>query len=178
MDKGEDAEVRPYPGLVDGLEPLLQADDQIMTVGCGARYTLALSRAKRAYAWGQVSPRNGGAQQRNGDCNSCQSNSVGGCGVMSTSGSFSRPRELDTAELMCFHAAGCSGERCVDFGRNGDGDAVVNANGEDGKYRWRVAAAGCGPWYVVLGLEEAPTKTTGSEVVRREAGSLVLGSVR
>ena len=48
--------MRPYPEPVEGVENLLLEDDRIISVACGARYTLALSLKKRAFVWGQVAP--------------------------------------------------------------------------------------------------------------------------
>eukprot|EP00752_Nemacystus_decipiens_P007399 g6617.t1 len=63
VEESEEGEVRPYPGLVDGMDALLLdgdgdggEDDQLVSVSCGARYTLALSRKRRAFVWGQVEP--------------------------------------------------------------------------------------------------------------------------
>lgn len=184
-DRADGAEVRPYPGLVDGLDSLIVNEeetgddlDTIVSVGCGARYTLALSRKKRVYAWGQVSP---GGEMTSG-ANASVADTSGG--IDSSSGSVGnescskndflcRPHELVPAELL--RRAEAQDTKAHD---NGDGCCcgradgrgaytraeVLRAEGEDGRRendvttgeprRWTVSAAGCGPWYVVLGLQE------------------------
>lgn len=148
--EGDGAEVRPYPGLVDRLESLLSEDDQITTVSCGARYTLALSRKKRAYVWGQVAPCLDGDRE-------------GGGGGPS---SFARPRQLHPAELLRAareKASSFEKERCFcNCSHREGGGPSVDGGSEDkrrgvegeGSLRWSVCAAGCGPWYAVLGLQE------------------------
>lgn len=163
--KNEEGEVRPLPGLVDGLDAALSDDDdQLVSVSCGARYTLALSRKKRALVWGQVAPPKdysgggGGAAGRKG--------SPGGSS--GTKESFSTPRELKPEELLRAAAAapadpanGCETARhCRGESARGDAfpgtaaTAVAGDGGEGEGGRWKISTAGCGPWYVVFGLEE------------------------
>lgn len=147
--------MRPYPGPVEGVENLLLEDDRIVSVACGARYTLALSLNKRAFVWGQVAPAADGGAAGSGPRCSRLANSN------SPSNSFCHPRELRPSELL--HAAatarstgGSEATRCC--GSNdgkGDGDtlaAQVERGGDES--RWRVSAVGCGPWYIVFGVEK------------------------
>lgn len=157
--EGEGAEVRPYPGLVDGLESLLSDDDRITSVSCGARYTLALSLKKRAYVWGQVAPFSDGD---GGGGSDRRCNDSGGSGPTA----FARPRQLHPAELLraAREAESCEKERCCcnysrsgeDAGPPGDGGREERRRGVEGEdsSRWSVSTAGCGPWYVILGLQE------------------------
>lgn len=161
----DSAEVRPYPGLVDGLDDLMSDDDHIASVACGARYTLALSEKKRAFVWGQVAPSADGGG--------------GGTGYRSNRGidtnvpsSFSRPRELIPAELLRAAAAAESTgsdhtvQCCCSRGGE-DNDGVSQGGGTDvviEESRWRVSTVGCGPWYVVLGLEEEGPKGKDGQV--------------
>lgn len=160
VTEGEGAEVRPYPGLVDGLESLLSEDDRITSLSCGARYTLALSLKKRAYVWGQVAPYSDGD---GGGGSDRRCNGSGG----SDPTAFARPRQLHPAELLraAREAESCEKERCCccNYSRPGE-DAGVPVDGGDEERRrgvegedpsrWSVSAAGCGPWYVILGLQE------------------------
>lgn len=160
--------MRPLPGLVDGLDAVLaDDDDQLVSVSCGARYTLALSKRKRALVWGQVAPpkdySGGGAGRKKGD----SGGSGGGGGGGGTKDSFTTPRELKPEELLRATAAGAAatgepangGEMDRHCGcesvRNGATAAagVGKHDGGEGR-RWEISTAGCGPWYVVLGLEE------------------------
>lgn len=157
--EGEGAEVRPYPGLVDGLESLLSEDDRITSVSCGARYTLALSRKKRAFVWGQLTPCSDGDGGGDGDRH---------CNGSSGSGptAFARPRQLHPADLLraAREAESCEKDRCCcncspsgeDAGPPVDGRGEERRRGVEGEDspRWSISAAGCGPWYVVLGLQE------------------------
>lgn len=188
IKESDGAEVRPSPGLVGGLEELLVPtddgadDDQIMSVACGSRYTLALSRAKKAYVWGQVSPScDSGIENRSGECRDSSDNNNGSITMEQISGgdygnvltktSFSCPKELDLDELMRWQEAAPGGRGCPEnegrvkstYGVGDQGDVSSDSsradNRENMEPRWRVAAAGCGPWYIVLALEEAPVTT-------------------
>lgn len=182
IKESDGAEVRPSPGLVGGLEELLVPtddgadNDQIISVGCGTRYTLAVSRAKRAYVWGQVSPScDSGMQGRSGECgySSGKTNGSATMGQISdgdvfTKKSFSCPRELDLNELMRWREGAPGGRECPEnegrvkpgYCAGDEGDVSSGSSRAKGmKPRWRVAAAGCGPWYIVLALEEASATT-------------------
>ncbi|CAM9880551.1 unnamed protein product [Scytosiphon promiscuus] len=188
----EEGEVRPYPGLVEGLDDLLgDDDDQLVSVSCGARYTLVVSRTRRAFVWGQVAPADDHQSlEAGGGCG----NSEGVTSHKATAGKgtarggtdalirvpFSSPRELRPAELLraagdsAAAAAGVAGSRrlpgrglrCSCASGAGGATAANISGGVLGKsaaadaaastdLRWRVSAVGCGPWYVVLGLEES-----------------------
>lgn len=189
-EESEEGEVRPYPGLVDGTDALLVDDDggdddQLVSVSCGARYTLALSRKKRAFVWGQVAPpkdNSGGGGKKTGPfCGGSTSLKSRGTGDGNAPllGSFSTPRELKPKELLRAAAAAaasappvegvdgtgqhcCSRENASGAATFGDKAATGPGReagarkhgGSDGGSCWRISAAGCGPWYVVLGLEE------------------------
>lgn len=141
----EDAEVRPYPGLVDGIDSILSEDDVVVSVGCGSRYTLVISRNKKVVFWGQIAP-------------SADENSGGGLASHGSIGINHHiqqatphlPRELKPAELLRSTEDYCGSRRGEGFEttealcRRGDGSKGLN---------WRLSSAGCGPWYVVLGLE-------------------------
>lgn len=169
--------MRPYPVLVDGVDDLLSDDDdQLVSVSCGARYTLAMARSKRAFVWGQVAPlkeysSGEGNEHSYGSTNSSSRNRGAGHGKGCSLGSCSRPRELKPAGLI--HAGrtadpsstggGKTGRCCGDVGSAavfdaatawvGGGTGVVK-HGYEGDSRWRVSAVGCGPWYIVFGLED------------------------
>lgn len=152
----EGAEVRPYPGLVDGIDDLLSEGDEIVSVGCGARYTLALTQKRRAFVWGQVAPSadgGGGGSFRRRSSND------------TPRASFACPRELTPAGLFRATAAAATTgggdtnqrSRSRDGGESSEQPAPEgNASGSE-ETRWKVTAAGCGPWYVVLGLEAGQT---------------------
>lgn len=182
----EEGEVRPYPGLVDGLDDLLadDGDDQLVSVSCGARYTLAVSRKKRAFVWGQVAPAKDHQSLESGDGTGSGSHHTakGGKGTACEGDRsplrkvpFFCPRELRPGELLRDNAAAAAaaprespggGERCRCCPSAGGSAAVERRSGipqeqlpaEDvvalDDSEWRVSAVGCGPWYVVLGLEE------------------------
>lgn len=201
VGEGEEGELRPYPGLVDGIEDLLvDDDDQLESVSCGARYTLALSRKKRAFVWGQVAPpkdNSGGGGKKTGPfCGSgrnSNSSSRGTCDAISPLfGSYSTPRELKPEELLRAATAADASAQPVegvdDTGQNCCGrenvggtttfldNAATEAGGEAGIWRlddsdsgsrWRISTAGCGPWYIVLGLEEEGRQINENGAVRR-----------
>lgn len=151
--------MRPYPGPVEGVENLLLEDDRIVSVACGARYTLALSFNKRAFVWGQVAPAADGGAAGSGPRCSRLANSN------SPSYSFCHPRELRPSELLHAAAAarstgGSEAARCCgtnDGKEDGDTFAARVEGGTPVEYdesRWRVSAVGCGPWYIVFGVEK------------------------
>lgn len=188
--ESEEGEVRPYPGLVDGVDALLldgggDDDDQLVSVSCGARYTLALSKKRRAFVWGQVEPpkdSGGCGRKKSGLCFGSSSNSSRGRGdgnAPALVGSYSSPRELRPEELLRDTKAapasakivggvdGDTGQSCCsreDAGRAAlvdQDDTVVEGkasarrhNEGDSGSRWKISTAGCGPWYIVFGLEE------------------------
>lgn len=150
--------MRPYPGPVEGVENLLLEDDRIVSVACGARYTLALS-LKKAFVWGQVAPAaDGGAAGFGPRCSRLATSN-------SPSYSFCHPRELRPSELLRAAAAARS-----TGGSEADSSCGINHGKEDGSTfavreegggaveydgsRWRVSAVGCGPWYIVFGVEQ------------------------
>lgn len=153
----ERAEVRPYPGPVEGVESLLLEDDRIVSVNCGARYTLALSLNKRAFVWGQVAPSaDGGAAGFGPRCSHLVSSNI-------PSDSFCHPREIRPSELWCAAAASRSkgeseGVSCWGDGHGKDGGGTLSVEGsgtvESDESRWRVSSVGCGPWYIVFGIEK------------------------
>lgn len=150
--------MQPYPGLVEGVENLLE-DDRIVSVACGARYTLALSSKKSAFVWGQVAPAaDGGAAGFGPRCSRLGNSN-------SPSYSFCHPRELRPSELLHAAAAARStggSEAARSRGTNhgkevGSTFAVRVERGGAVEYeesRWRVSAVGCGPWYIVFGVEQ------------------------
>lgn len=171
--------MRPYPGLVDGIDNLLSdSDDQLVSVSCGARYTLAMTSSKRAFVWGQVAPSKDYSKGGNHFCGSNSSSSGSrrpGDGKESSLAYFSSPRELKPNELlraavaadplaMSTGGGGAGGCRC---GGVGEGAASKNATAEVrgeagvGKHddgsdsSWRVSAVGCGPWYIVFELKDS-----------------------
>ncbi|CAM9264188.1 unnamed protein product, partial [Ectocarpus fasciculatus] len=159
----EEGEVRPYPGLVDGMDDILaDYDDQLVSVSCGARYTVATSRKSRAFVWGQVAPplqhyggRGGGRKQKGGDGRSVRGTGMGD-GKGPPLGSFSTPREIKPAELRDAAPSkslseGGDGRRCCEVGS--EKGVRVGAD-DEGDSRWKVSAVGCGPWFVVFGLQE------------------------
>lgn len=175
--------MRPYPGLVDDL--LSDDDDQLVSVVCGARYTLAMTSSKRAFVWGQVAPPNdygGGGNghscgSTNTGCSSSSSRSSGGKGhgKESSLAFFSSPRELKPADLLRAAKAadpsatstgggemgwrgrgiGVCGRVVFNNTAGAGGGASVGKDDDDGDSRWRISAVGCGPWYIVLGLEDS-----------------------
>ncbi|CAM9510251.1 unnamed protein product [Ectocarpus sp. 4 AP-2014] len=160
----EEGEVRPYPGLVDGMDDILaDDDDQLVSVSCGARYTLTTSSKGRAFVWGQVAPslqhysRRGGGEQKGGDGSSVRGTDTGD-GKGPPLGSFSVPREMNPAELLQDAAPpnsqmdeGGEGRCCCEVGS----PKGVRAGADDkGDSRWKVSTVGCGPWFVVFGLQE------------------------
>lgn len=192
-EESEAGEVRPYPGLVDGIDALLLDgdsgdDDQLVSVSCGARYTLALSRKRRAFVWGQVAPptdNSGGGSGAGGkktgpSCGSGKKSNINGGkgdGNAPLRGSCSTPRELRPEELLRAATTAAASaqivERVGDAGRQrcslenaggatiadnaeagtGGEASVWRHNGGDDGSRWRISTAGCGPWYIVFGLE-------------------------
>lgn len=141
----EDAEVRPYPGLVDGVDSILSEDDEVESVGCGSRYTLVISRNKRAVVWGQIAP---SADEISGG--GLASHSSIGINRHIQQSTPRLPRELKPAELLRSTEDCCGGHR-------GEGSKTTEAlcRRDDGSkdLNWRCLSAGCGPWYIVLGLE-------------------------
>lgn len=206
--ESEEGEVRPYPGLVDGIDALLSDDDQLVSVACGARYTLALSGKKRAFVWGQVAPPAGnsgagaGPQgKRTGPLCGSSLNKRGrgaGGGNAPLCGSFATPRELRPEELLrAVAVAGaparsaegvdgtgrpCSNENTgvATFASKAEvaprGQPVVQSDDDDhdSGSRWRISTAGCGPWYIVLGLEEKDRQENEGRAVRK-VGSMGSG---
>ena len=191
VEESEEGEVRPYPGLVDGIDALLLdgdgdggGDDLLVSVSCGARYTLALSRKRRAFVWGQVAPptdkTGGGGTQAGPFCGSSKevSSSKGTDGNAPLHGSYSTPRELRIEELVraataaigsaqtvgrvagtgqqCCRLENARGATVVDNAETGagGGGSVRRHDERDSSSRWRISTAGCGPWYIVFGLEE------------------------
>lgn len=182
----EEGEVRPYPGVVDGLDDLLaDDDDQLVSIFCGARYTLAVSRKKRPFVWGQVAPAKdvqpGGGGEYDDGGGSLPRTADSGKGTARRGDDrvpSSSPIELRPGDLLrgagasARAAAGGSreiaggGERCMCCGVAG-GSAAVESNGgvleksaaadmaAFADSDWRVSTVGCGPWYVVLCLEES-----------------------
>lgn len=150
----EGAEVRPYPGLVGELESLLDEDDAVVSAGCGARYTVVLTRKQRAYVWGQISP----CDRFDGDVRYSTEQGA----MASSKTSFSRPCELEPMRLLRSDplskvAAAGSTSGCgagISSASHKTTSNWLDAPGE--QPRWSVSAVGCGPWYLVLGLEEQP----------------------
>ncbi|CAN0499090.1 unnamed protein product [Ectocarpus sp. 8 AP-2014] len=154
----EEGEVRPYPGLVDEMDDILaDDDDQLVSVSCGARYTVATSTRGRAFVWGQVAPplqhdgaRGGGGKQKGGDGT--------GDGKRPRLGPFSAPKEMKPAELLQDAAPpnsqtdeGGEGRCCCEVGA---AKGLRAGTDDEGGSRWKVSAVGCGPWFVVFGLQE------------------------
>lgn len=161
----ERAEVRPHPGPVEGVEDLLLEDDRIVSVACGARYTLALSLKNRAFVWGQVAPAaDGGAAGFGPRCSRLAISS-------SPSYSFCRPRELRPSEFLraaavARPAEGSGAVRCCgnDHEQEGGGTFTVEGGGTgENESRWRVSTVGCGPWYIVFGIEEEGPEGDGGQ---------------
>lgn len=164
----DEGEVRPYPGLVDGMDDILaDDDDELVSVSCGARYTLATSRKSRAFVWGQVAPPlqhyggrdsggGGGVKQKGGDGHSVRGTGTDD-GKGPPLGPFSAPREMKPAELLRDAAPSKSldergeGPCCCEVSSS---KGVRGGADDEGDSRWKVSAVGCGPWFVVFGLQE------------------------
>ncbi|CAM9419318.1 unnamed protein product [Ectocarpus sp. 6 AP-2014] len=162
----EEGEVRPYPGLVDEMDDILaDDDDQLVSVSCGARYTVATSTKGRAFVWGQVAPPlqhyggrgGGGGKKKGGDGSSVRGTGTGD-GEGPRLGPFSAPREVKPAELLQDAAPpnsqmdeGGEGRCCC---KVGSAQGLRAGADDEGDSRWRVSAVGCGPWFVVFGLKE------------------------
>lgn len=131
----EDAEVRPYPGLVDGVDSILSEDDEVVSVGCGSRYTLVISRNKKAVVWGQIAP-----------------SPRGNLGINHhiLQAMYRRPRELKPAQLLRSTDDCCGGHKSEGCETT---EAICGRGFGSKGLNWRLSSAGCGPWYVVLGLE-------------------------
>lgn len=155
--------MRPYPEPVEGVENLLLEDDRIISVACGARYTLALSLKKRAFVWGQVAPAADSGAAGFGPRYSRLANSN------SPLYSFCLPGELRPSELLRAAAtARPTGERdeanfCDNHhGKEEDGIAVEGGDTvENDESCWRVCTVGCGPWYIVFGIERKDGRARG-----------------
>lgn len=177
------------------MDSLSGEDDQIVTVGCGARYTVALSRSKRAFVWGQVSPCSGGGEGRQtiGLTSGCDTSATRNMSQVSTSSVSCHPRELDPTEILRLQTTGgvLLGEGCTDSGCSGGGaggaggvdggttrssskssSSRCSSASSDGDMFWTVSTVGCGPWYIVLGLEKGSPVRTGSYVGEGDAPSL------
>lgn len=169
----EGAEVRPYPGLVDGLDELLSDsdDDQIVSVACGARYTVATSLKKRVLVWGQVAPSIDSGDGGVGIHPGCSSGNVTSDFPTAP---FFRPMELKpmdilrSASLLAGSTGG--GKNIIPFysknelsGKYTSDKAAPERVGDCGSEEWRlrISTVGCGPWYIVLGLEQETRRQEG-----------------
>lgn len=155
----DSAEVQPYPKLVDGLDDLVcdadGSEDEMVSVACGARYTLTLSRRRRAFVWGQIAP---SADGGGGGARKVRSSR----GSRLSSPTEARLRELKPAVLVREAVTGGrqSGIETEQYRGNRKNHASVERKRDGGEFneeaatRLKITAVGCGPWYIVLGLEE------------------------